>query len=156
MKQLKKIHHSSEIKSFILYEILKIRYIFGIQKLMTYCTLINNSNRFLVLILKVTLLKKPFILIFCRENLLKNSSNNITRWRHLFYYYWRWGIGDLAISSTVFEHLCVDISKIFPHIIWDVLMWMFCSDSFIQCVFINVQLFGVRDWTNWIRYYILK
>ena len=74
MKQLKKIHHSSEIKSFILYEILKIRYIFGIQKLMTYCTLINNSNRFLVLILKVTLLKIPSILIFCLENLLKKQQ----------------------------------------------------------------------------------
>ena len=74
MKQLNKIHHSSEIKSFILYEMLKIRYIFGIQKLMTYCTLISNSNWFLVLILKVTLLKKPFILIFCRENLLKKTA----------------------------------------------------------------------------------
>ena len=66
--------HSSEIKSFILYEMSKIRHIFGIQNLMTYCSLIDNSIRFLVLILKVTLLKKPFILIFCRENLLKKQQ----------------------------------------------------------------------------------
>ena len=140
MKQLKKIHHSSEIKSFILYEMLKIRYIFGIQKLMTYCTLINNSNRFLVLILKVTLLKKPFILIFCLENLLKKPAAITSpaplppSFLLLPLKMGDWGFGNFLNRFWT----SVWIYQRYPHIIWDVLMSvMWCHSSEIRDVWAN-------------------
>ena len=93
---------------------------------MTYCTLISNSNWFLVLILKVTLLKKPFILIFCRENLLKKTAAIISP-------------ADAIFSITI-EDGGLGIWQ-FPQPFLNICVWGYIKDIsayYMRCFDVNV------------------